>query len=127
MLVSLLACHGCDYLLVGLGAIISRSTPTVELGTTSLFLPSIVGAVSGFNVATTVWQLYLSFFLLWLKISMWLCELVLYPASLCSLVVGCQYITKSFRNRVQLEINTIPAHIIWDRLRCLFWTMLFGL
>ena len=44
---------------------------------------------------------------------MWLCELVLYPASLCSLVVGCQYITKSFRNSVQLEINTIPAHIIW--------------
>ena len=117
MLVPLLAC---------LGAIIYRQrlqsgflpvlfSPVLEMhGTTSLFLSSIVGAVvSGCNMDTTVWQLYLSFFLLWLKISMWLCELVLYPASLCSLVVGCQYITKSFRNRVQLEINTIPAHIIW--------------
>ena len=122
MLVPLLACHGCNYLLVGLGAIISRSTPTVGLGTTSVFLPSIVGAVvSGLNVATTVWQLYLILFSpLWLKILVWLCELVLYPASLCSLVVGCQYTTNSFRNSMQLETNTIVEHILnvaWAMMR----------
>ena len=120
-----------------MGAIISRlswvrlspaqrqlgSSPVLEmLGTTSLFLPSIVGAVvSGFNVATTVWQLYLILFSpLWLKILVWLCELVLYPASLCSLVVGCQYTTNSFRNSMQLETNTIVEHILnvaWAMMR----------
>ena len=72
-------------MLACLGAIISRSAPTVGqapvlemLGTTSLFLSSIVGAVvSGFNVDTTVWQLHLSFFSTWLEILMCLCEYIL--------------------------------------------------
>ena len=99
-----------------MGVIIS--TPTVGLlasalnGTTSLFLPSIVGAVvsvHGYHCLAVVFDF---FFPLWLKILVWLCELVIYPASLCSLVVGCQYTTNSFRNSKQLETNTIVEHIL---------------
>ena len=79
MLVPLLACHGMSVIIsqlawVRLSPAQPHSWAVLEmLGTASLFLPSIVGAVvSGFNVATTVWQLYLILFSpLWLKILVW--------------------------------------------------------